>query len=88
MITAALEGKLDNVIFESLPIFNLSIPTECEGVPSEILNPVKTWSNKNEYESTAQKLALEFIRNFEQFKSKTSDDILKAGPEFLNTVSE
>jgi phosphoenolpyruvate carboxykinase (ATP) len=88
MITAALEGKLDNVRFESLPIFNLSIPTECEGVPSEILNPVKTWSNKNEYESTAQKLALEFIRNFEQFKSKTSDDILKAGPEFLNTVSE
>jgi len=88
MITAALEGKLDNVRFESLPIFNLSIPTECEGVPSEILNPVKTWSNKDEYESTSKKLALEFIRNFEQFKSKTSDDILKAGPVLLNTFSE
>ena len=88
MITAALEGKLDNVRFESLPIFNLSIPTECEGVPSEILNPVKTWSNKDEYESTSKKLALEFIRNFEQFKSKKSDDILKAGPVLLNTFSE
>jgi|LauGreDrversion4_2_1035121.scaffolds.fasta_scaffold06276_5 phosphoenolpyruvate carboxykinase (ATP) len=87
MITAALEGKLDNVTFEVLPTFNLSIPTECEGVPSEILNPSKTWNSEEEYTQTAQKLAMEFVKNFDQFSSKTSEEILKAGPEILNTVS-
>jgi len=81
MITAVLTGKLNNVTFDTLPIFGLSIPTSCEGVPSEILNPRTTWSDKNAYDDTANNLARQFIKNFEQYAPETSIDILAAAPK-------
>ena len=83
MITAAVTGKLKNVSFEILPIFDLAIPTSCEHVPSEILNPRSTWIDKNAYDETANNLAKEFVKNFEQYASETSDDILTAAPKII-----
>lgn len=83
MITAALTGKLDNVTFETLPVFDLAMPTECEGVPTEILNPRSTWADKAAYDSTASNLAGQFVKNFEQYASETSEDILAAAPKVL-----
>src|SRR5690606_37906676 len=39
MITAALEGKLNNVQYEAHPVFGMLMPESCPGVPSEVLNP-------------------------------------------------
>ena len=86
MITAALNGELDNVEYTTLPIFNLSIPTTCPNVPNEILNPKSTWSNPSEWESVAQNLAQQFIKNFQQFESETSTEIKEAGPKLEVTV--
>ena len=83
MITAALTGKLDNVTFETLPVFELAIPTACEGVPSEILNPRGTWADKSAYDETAANLASQFVKNFEQYASETSADILAAAPKVM-----
>lgn len=83
MITAALTGKLDNVSFETLPIFDLAIPTSCEGVPSEILNPRETWADKSAYDDTANNLAGQFVKNFDQYASETSADILAAAPKVM-----
>ena len=84
MITAALEGKLDQVDFETLPMFELAIPTSCEGVPSELLNPRNTWENKEEYDATAERLAEKFIDNFKKFEAETAPEILAAAPKALN----
>ena len=83
MITAALEGKLDNVAYETLPIFDLAIPTSCEGVPADILNPRGTWEDKAAYDETANNLAAQFVKNFEQYASETSADILAAAPRVM-----
>ena len=83
MITAALTGKLDSVAFDTLPVFDLAIPTSCEGVPSEILNPRATWADKAAYDDTANNLASQFIKNFEQYAAETSSDILAAAPKSL-----
>ncbi len=83
MITAALEGKLDNVEFETLPIFDLQIPTSCDNVPTEILNPRTTWMDKSAYDDTANKLASQFVKNFEQFVGETSEAILSAAPKVI-----
>lgn len=83
MITAALNGKLDNVEFEKLPIFDLAFPTSCENVPSELLNPRNTWADKSAYDETANSLAAKFIANFEKYASETSEDILAAAPKVL-----
>lgn len=81
MITAALTGKLDNVKYETLPVFELAMPTECEGVPSEILNPRATWKDKNAYDEKANSLAAAFVKNFEQYSSAANDEIMNAAPK-------
>ena len=86
MITAALTGKLNNVTFDTLPVFDLAIPTSCEGVPAEILNPRTTWVDKNAYDETAHNLANQFVKNFELYASETSTDVLAAAPKVRQAV--
>lgn len=81
MITAALTGKLDNVTYDTLPVFDLSFPTTCENVPAEILNPRATWADKEAYDKKAAHLAEQFVKNFEQYAAETSADILAAAPK-------
>ena len=81
MITAALTGKFDAVKYETLPIFGLQIPTECAEVPTEILNPRNTWKDKDAYDATANKLAIAFNKNFEQYASAANEEILSASPK-------
>ena len=41
MITAALEGKLNNIEFDIHPVFGMAVPKECPDVPSEVLDPTQ-----------------------------------------------
>jgi phosphoenolpyruvate carboxykinase (ATP) len=81
MITAALEGKLENVEFETHPVFGMAIPKTCSDVPSEILNPGNTWADKNAYDEKAKYLASLFIRNFEKYASRVTDEVRHAAPK-------
>jgi phosphoenolpyruvate carboxykinase (ATP) len=81
MITAALEGKLDNVEYEAHPVFGMMMPKQCPNVPSEILNPRNTWEDKNAYDEKAIVLAKKFIANFEKYASGVSEEILAAAPK-------
>ncbi len=80
MITAALEGKLDEVVYESHPVFGMLMPTECAGVPKELLNPRNTWSMPDAYDARAKALAAEFVKNFEKYASGVTDEIIQAAP--------
>ena len=80
MITAALNGDLNKVEFEELPIFKLRVPKSCPAVPSEILNPRLTWSDKAAYDAKALDLALKFVKNFAQYADGASEEILSAAP--------
>ena len=80
MITEALEGKLENVEFVEHPIFGLSMPTTCENVPDEVLNPKQTWADKEAYDAKAMELANSFRTNFTQFEQMANEEILKGGP--------
>lgn len=81
MITAALEGKLDNVEYAQHRVFGMMMPTECPGVPGEILSPRNTWTDKDAYDATAKNLAGQFIKNFEKYASGASEEILAAAPK-------
>ena len=80
MITAALEGKLDNVDFEAHKTFGMLMPKECPNVPSELLNPRYAWSDENEYDKKAQALAAMFVKNFEKYASGVDEETLAAAP--------
>ncbi len=80
MISAALEGKLDSVEYEVLPVFRLMMPKECPCVPSIILNPRNTWKDKEAYDKKAKELAHNFLENFKKFAAHVSEEILAAAP--------
>jgi phosphoenolpyruvate carboxykinase (ATP) len=66
LLNAALSGQLDNVPTELHPTFNLKMPKSCPGVPSEVLNPRNTWTDKAAYDKAALELRDLFRNNFEK----------------------
>ena len=80
MITAALNGSLENAEFVTDPYFGLAVPTTCEGVPSELMIPANTWEDKAAYEAKAKELAKSFVENFKKY-THMSPEVVAAGPK-------
>jgi phosphoenolpyruvate carboxykinase (ATP) len=80
MVTAAINGKIEQVAMKHHEIFNLDMPTSCSGVPDEVLDPRNTWSDKDKYDTAARRLAVLFVKNFEKFGIMPKD-VVKAGPK-------
>lgn len=80
MVRAAIEGKLNEVETETDAVFGLSIPTQVEGVPSEVLVPRNAWEDKAAYDQKASELAQAFRENFKKFGTVSEDITLKGGP--------
>ena len=80
IIDAIHDGSLDNVEFVTDPIFGLAVPTTCPNVPEEVLVPKNTWQDTAAYDAQARKLANLFIKNFEKYKTGSSEAIINAGP--------
>ena len=47
-------------------------------MPTEVLDPKSTWSDKSGYDDTARNLAQRFEQNFAQFESAVDDKVKKA----------
>ncbi len=81
MVTAALNGELDNVEYAHHDVFGLDTPVTVPNVPSEVLNPRDTWEDKAAYDEKAAELARSFVNNFKKFEDKASAEILAAAPK-------
>lgn len=80
MINAALNGNLKKVEYQKDEVFGLHVPTECPGVPTDLLNPINSWNDKKEYIQQASALKELFKQNsikFEQTEGKKSGKINK-----------
>ena len=86
MVKAALNGELDEVEYQTHPIFNLSMPKKCPDVPNAILNPRDTWRNEENYDQVTAELAKLFIGNFEQYAEQAAPEIAAAGPQLAGVV--
>jgi phosphoenolpyruvate carboxykinase (ATP) len=80
MVQAALAGSLGDAKTDTDPVFGLAIPREVKDVPSEVLNPRKTWPDTAAYDAQAKKLAGMFRENFEKFGS-VDPAIKNVGPK-------
>jgi phosphoenolpyruvate carboxykinase (ATP) len=81
MISAAMRGDLENVPLMTNDVFGLQSPESCPGVPSELLDPSRTWSDKVAYRKAAQGLAKLFAQNFVSFENDCSDEITRGAPK-------
>jgi phosphoenolpyruvate carboxykinase (ATP) len=81
VLNAALNGELDNVKFRVDPIFGFEIPETCPNVPTEVLNPMKSWADENEYMASYKGLAQKYIENFAKFEDGVTNSVIEAGPK-------
>lgn len=81
MVRAALNGSLANVGTKVDAIFGLNMPTAIDGVPDEVLDPRRTWSDGTAYDVQAKKLAGMFRDNIKKFGDAVAAEVLAAGPQ-------
>ncbi|MGB0524200.1 MAG: phosphoenolpyruvate carboxykinase (ATP) [Flammeovirgaceae bacterium] len=80
MITAALEGDLNNVGYRKHSVFGVQIPNSCPNVPREVLSPRGMWGSSDAYYKQCNVLADMFIQNFKKFEDGANDEILSGSP--------
>ncbi|AVF36230.1 phosphoenolpyruvate carboxykinase (ATP) [Rahnella sikkimica] len=81
IIDAILNGTIDDAETFTLPLFNLSVPTELPGVDSHILDPRNTYGSREQWQEKAEHLAQLFIDNFDKYTDTPAGAALvSAGP--------
>ncbi|PIV75284.1 MAG: phosphoenolpyruvate carboxykinase (ATP) [Rhodobacteraceae bacterium CG17_big_fil_post_rev_8_21_14_2_50_65_11] len=78
LLTAALDGSLQDAEFRKDPNFGFDVPTACPGVPEVLLDPRRTWEDPAAYDAQAAKLVHMFAENFAQYVPFIDDDVKAA----------
>lgn len=81
IINAILDDSILDCEFDTIPVFNLSIPTKIKGVDEAILDPQKAWDSRAKWHTMATDLAMKFITNFSKFTdNKETSKLTDHGP--------
>ena len=81
ILDAIHSGALNEVNYETFPVFGLQVPTLCPGVPAEILNPTNAWTQgKESFEAQIKSLAGKFVENFKKYADQATEEVKSAGP--------
>ncbi|SHE92309.1 phosphoenolpyruvate carboxykinase (ATP) [Litoreibacter ascidiaceicola] len=78
LLTAALNGSLNEGEFRKDPNFGFEVPVTCDGVDNRLLDPRSTWDKESEYDAQAAKLVEMFAENFGQYVPFIDDDVKDA----------
>src|SRR5579864_6498179 len=81
LLTAALNGSLRKADFRTDKYFGFAVPTSLPGVEPHILDPIKTWADKADFDKTARALVGMFQKNFAKFEAQVDADVRAAAPE-------
>ena len=82
IIDAILGGAILGAPTKQIPIFNLEVPTELEGVDTGILDPRDTYADPTEWETKAKDLAGRFNKNFVKYEgNEAGKALVSAGPQ-------
>ena len=82
IIDAILNGDIDKAPTKTIPFFNFEVPTELNGVATEILDPRDTYANVEDWNKKAEDLAGRFIKNFAKYETNPAGKALvAAGPQ-------
>jgi phosphoenolpyruvate carboxykinase (ATP) len=81
LLTAALNGSLRSADFRTDKYFGFAVPTSLPGVEPHILDPVKTWADKAEFDKTARALVGLFQKNFAKFEAQVDAEVRAAAPD-------
>jgi phosphoenolpyruvate carboxykinase (ATP) len=81
-INAILDGSINDAEFDTTKTFRLHVPKTLGDIEPNVLNPRNAWENKEEFDTTRDKLAEMFIENFKKYLTEESEfDYSAAGPK-------
>ena len=75
-------GDIKTAPTKKIPYFDFEVPTQLEGVATNILDPRDTYADAAQWEEKAKDLAARFIKNFAKYTN--NDDgkaLVAAGPK-------
>ncbi|SLN52713.1 Phosphoenolpyruvate carboxykinase [ATP] [Roseovarius albus] len=75
LLTAALDGSLNEATFRKDANFGFDVPVTVRGVDAELLDPRSTWDDPAAYDAQAAKLVKMFADNFEQYLPHINEDV-------------
>ncbi len=78
LLTAALDGSLNQVEYRKDENFGFEVPVTAPGVAEVLLDPRRTWDDPEAYDKQARKLVEMFKENFEQYLAYIDDDVKAA----------
>ena len=82
IIDAILNGDILKAPTKKIPYFDFEVPTELNGVATEILDPRDTYADAAEWDKKAQDLASRFIANFKKYEgNEAGKALVVAGPQ-------
>jgi len=76
LLTAALDGSLNQGEFRTDENFGFDVPVSVQGVDNSLLDPKSTWADKSAYDAAAAKLMVMFADNFAQYEDHVQQDVL------------
>ena len=81
IVDAINEGSLVGVKTKRMEVFNLDVPVDIPGVPSELLYPRDMWKDENAFDAQVSKLAGLFQTNFKEYENRCPPTVKAAGPQ-------
>ena len=82
IIDAILGGAILKAPTKKIPYFDFEVPTELEGVATNILDPRDTYADAAEWNKKAEDLAARFIKNFKKYEgNEAGKALVAAGPK-------
>jgi phosphoenolpyruvate carboxykinase (ATP) len=81
LLTAALNGSLNEGEFRTDDNFGFEVPLACEGVSEVLLTPRRTWEDAEAYDKQAAELVQMFADNFAQYEAHVGDAVKAAAPK-------
>jgi phosphoenolpyruvate carboxykinase (ATP) len=78
LLTAALDGSLNDATFRKDPNFGFEVPVSVHDVDDTLLDPRKTWADPAAYDAQAAKLVEMFSANFAQYVPFIDEDVKAA----------
>ena len=82
IIDAILGGAILNAPTKKIPYFDFEVPTELEGVDTNILDPRDTYADAAQWDEKAKDLAARFIKNFGKYEgNEAGKALVAAGPK-------
>ena len=71
--TGALKGSLKTSEFRTDAYFGFAVPTTVPGIETKLLDPERTWADRNAFGQTARNLVSMFQKNFAKFQDADAE---------------